>query len=78
MKNKKYEFTGEKKEIGSVKLKRIRRLSDGEIGGWIEREENLSHDGDCWVAGEASVFESARVFGSASVSGSARVYGDII
>jgi dUTPase len=27
----------------------------GEIGGWIENEDNLSHCGDCWVYGDAEV-----------------------
>ena len=42
---KKYEFTGETKEYGGVSLKRIRRLSDKLLGGWIEKESNLSQDG---------------------------------
>ena len=50
---KKYEFTGETKVIndwrGEVTLHRIRaviefkNVSVGDIGGWIEKEENLSH-----------------------------------
>jgi hypothetical protein len=34
---KKYEFTGEEKECYGFTLKQIRRISDGEIGGWIEK-----------------------------------------
>src|SRR5690606_31319726 len=40
----------------------------GELGGYIEKEENLSQDGDAWV------YENARVFGNARISGNARVY----
>ena len=47
---KKYELTGETKEIGGVTLHRIRALIDipehyvkaGDLGGWIEAERNLS------------------------------------
>ena len=49
----KYEFTGETKTIDFcgrfITLKRIRRIKDGFIGGWIEKEENLSHKGICFV-----------------------------
>lgn len=66
---RKYEFTGE--TMGP--LRRIRRLSDGEIGGWIERERNLSHYGDARVSGDARVYGHARVSGDARVSGNAQV-----
>ena len=38
---KKYEFTGETKEVFGRTLHRIKRLSDGLVGGWIESEDNL-------------------------------------
>ena len=73
---KKYEFTGDVKEIDGVKLRRIRAVRDfgmvkaGELGGWLEKEDNLSHEGSAWVYG------SARVYGSANVCDNATVYGD--
>ena len=73
---KKYEFTGEIKVKFGVTLKRIRAIIDfgnvkkGEIGGFIEKEENLSHENSAWIYG------NARVYGDAEVSGNARVYGD--
>ena len=79
---KKYEFTGETKVIFGTTLHQIiavRDFSDvasGEIGGWIEKEENLSHDGNAWVYGNAQVYGNACVYGNAWVSGNARVYGD--
>ena len=72
---KKYEFTGETKTIDTITLKRIKRLSDGRLGGWIEKEENLSQEGACWVFDEAQVSGSARVYDSSWVSGSALVSG---
>jgi carbonic anhydrase/acetyltransferase-like protein (isoleucine patch superfamily) len=87
---RKYEFTGETKDIHNCIVRQIRLISDGEIGGWIESEKNLSHEGDCWigenacVTGNARVSHNARVFGDAFVSGSAwvsdnaRVSGDAI
>ena len=58
------------------KLYRVRALRDfahvikGDVGGYIESEGNLSHDGNAWVHG------NARVYGDACVSGNALVYGD--
>lgn len=73
---KKYEFTGETKAVNGRILRRIRRLSDGEIGGWIEHEQNLSHEGTCWVADDAKVFANARVYDDALVCGNVSVYGN--
>ena len=48
---RKYEFTRETKEAGFRTLHRIRAVINfgdvkvGDLGGFIEREENLSHDG---------------------------------
>ena len=79
---KKYEFTGETKDFCGVELHRIRALKDfgyvdaGDLGGWIEKEENLSHDGGCWVSDDAQVSGDARVYGNAWVSGDAWVSDD--
>lgn len=77
-------------------LRRIRALRDipsigvkaGDYGGWVQSEDNLSQDGDCWL------FENSRAFGqsrvkenavlhysswaseSAVVSGNAELLGD--
>ena len=68
---KKYEFTGETKQVGffgNITLKRIRATMEfgiikiGDLGGWIEKEENLSHKGDAWVYGNAKVWGNAKVF----------------
>lgn len=61
---KKYELTGEPNDHG---LRRIRQLSDGALGGWIESEENLSQEGSCWVYGDARVYGNARVSGNGDI-----------
>ena len=80
---KKYEFTGETKEIvlpyRKVVLHRIRAITDfgtvkvGDLGGWIEKEENLSHEGNAWVRGDAKVYGDAEVYGNAEVCDNAEV-----
>lgn len=65
--NRKYEFTEETMLVGERLLHRIKALRDfgdvrkGDIGGWIEGQENLSHDDDCWVYGNARVYGKAEV-----------------
>lgn len=78
---KKYEFTGETKELYGRTLNRIRAIKDfgnvdkGELGGWIEKEENLSHEGNCWVYDDAMAYDDAEVGGNAKIYGSSKVYG---
>ena len=72
---KKYEFTGETIEYKGRILKRIRRISDGLVGGWIEKEENLSHYGSCFIYDDAKVFDAAMVYGNAEVFDNAEVFG---
>ena len=78
---KKYELTDETKRLvnGRV-LHRIKALMDfgdvkkGELGGWVEKEFNLSQDKGCWVGGNAYVYGDARVCDNAQVCDNARVY----
>ena len=70
---KKYEFTVEEIQHEGITLKRIRRLNDGKLGGFIQTEENLSHDGGCWVSETARVYGNAKVYGDARISGNAEV-----
>ena len=79
---KKYRLTDETIEFSGVKLHRIEALKDlsvvkkGDKGGFVQSEKKLSHDGDCWIFGNANVFGDANVFGSAKVYGDANVFGD--
>ena len=79
---KKYELTAESiVKFGRV-LFRIKALvafgdvEEGELGGFIEKEENLDQSGNAWVSGDAQVYGNARVYGNAQVSGNAWVYGN--
>ena len=80
---KKFELTSEFiTNIFGVKLFRIKALvgfgnvEKGELGGYVEKEENLSHGGNAWVYGNARVYGNAEVCGDAKVCGNAWVYGD--
>lgn len=56
-------------------LKAVCNISPGILGGFIESEDNLSQEGDCWVAEEAAVYGHSIVIENAWVGGSSRVYG---
>lgn len=64
---KKYELTAEFIEQWGKKLFRIKALISfgsveaGELGGYVEKEDNLAQDGDAWVC------DNARVYGNAWV-----------
>ena len=83
MKNKKYELLKDDAitSFGRT-LYRIKATTDfgdvekGELGGYIEKEENLSHLGNAWVTGNARVSDDAWVTGNARVSGNAWVTGN--
>ena len=59
-------------------LKNFGDVKAGDLGGWIEKESNLSHYGNAWVSDNAKVFGDARVFGDAQVFGDTWVYGDAV
>ena len=80
---KKFELTDQTLILpdGTV-LHRIRATANfgtvqaGELGGYIENEDNLSQTGNAWVYGDAQVYGYAQVYGDARVYGYAQVYGD--
>lgn len=88
---KKYEFTNDVRFMpNGVVLRRIRAVRDigpspswrhvraGALGGYIHSEENLSHEGDCWVDEGSMVYEDASVKEDAIVRGEAVVRGEAI
>ena len=67
----KYKFTGITKEVYGRTLNQIvcvttfASIKSGEIGGYIEKEANLSQDGNAWVCGNAWGCGNAKVCGEA-------------
>ena len=85
---KKFELTTEFiTNMFGIKLFRIKALVEfgnvkaGELGGYVEKEENVSQDGNAWVygnakvSGNAEIYGNAWIYGNAKVSGNAKVYG---
>lgn len=84
---KKYMLTDEFKYVDNVKVFRIQALQSfgnitaGELGGFVQSEENLSQNGKCWIYDEACamhksiVADDATLKDNATISGAAVVQG---
>ena len=81
---KKYELTTKTKNVSGKTLYRIIALDDikvnpfltvheGELGGFVEGEHNLSQTGNAWVDGSACVSGKALVTDKAWVHGEAQI-----
>ena len=81
---KKYELTKETIQFEGKILYRIRALKAfkagfgnakvGDLGGYVESEDNLSQEDNCWIYDEAKVFDKAKIYGNALVGDEAEVY----
>ena len=58
-----------------VALKDFADVKAGDKGGYVESEDNLSHDGAAWVYDNAQVFDKAKVSDNAQVKDNAHVHG---
>ena len=58
-------------------------VENGQIGGYIEKESNLSHFGECWVYdnakvyGEAKVYDNAKVFENAIICDNVKLHDNV-
>lgn len=81
---KKFVLTKETYSINNRTLYRIKAIKNfsnikkGDLGGFVEKEENLSHSGICWIYDNACVYGDAGVFEKASIHDNARIKGHAI
>lgn len=80
MEDKKYELVHETvHKFYSIPMYRIRALKDfsdvkkGDLGGYVESEENLSQLGNCWIYDDSIVGLGSAVLNNAIVRGSSRI-----
>lgn len=83
---KKYEFTGETKAVnffGNITVRRIRAkkmfpspmlMKANDLGGWIQKVENLSHKGNAWIVENAMIYDNAQVYGNAGACDNAKIF----
>ena len=86
---KKYELTNEaivfnKKILYRIKaIKNFGNVKQGDLGGFVESENNLSHFGSTWihdnakVYGNAQIYDYAQIYGNVKIYGNAQIHGDV-
>lgn len=78
---KKFELTKNTIEYFGTILYQIKALKDfgdvkkGDLGGYIEKENNLSQEGSSWVSGNAKISGDAKISGNAKIWGDAEIWG---
>lgn len=73
--NKKYELISA--ENGLFRIKALCNFDDikqGDLGGLVDNENNLSHYGNCWIYPDALVADSAHICGNTKVKDNSVVY----
>lgn len=76
--DRKYELI-ESNIRGLHRIKALRDFGDvkkGDVGGYVENEYNLSHDGECWIYDGAAVYENATVWNDVRIREKVRIYGN--
>lgn len=89
---KKYELTVESKKVKSpfgivTEVFRVKALKDfecpipiakGDLGGWIESENNLSQEGNCWIMDNAICLGNGKITENVLVGGVAVIDNEIL
>ncbi len=53
-------------------------VKKGTLGGYVQKEENLSHEGNCWVFDKAKVFDDARALDDSFITDESMVFGNAV
>lgn len=76
---KKYELIKAEDEMYQIKaLRDFGDVKKGDLGGFVEKENNLSHLGNCWIYDRASVYGDAYICNNAKIKDGACVIGSAI
>lgn len=89
MENRKYELTEETIQINGRTLYRIRAMKSfctiimhivnkGDLGGYVERESNLSQKGECWIFPDCAAMDNASVCDHAIINDNSVVRGNTV
>ena len=81
---KKYKLSNNTIKYKGITLHRIEALKNfgdvkaGDLGGFVESENNLSQDGNCWIYDDSKVCNRAKVLDNAALYDSASIYENAI
>lgn len=74
---KDYITVGDRRLYRIVAVRDVNRdVKKGALGGYIEKEANLSHEGECWVHSDAMVYGNARLYDNVRVGDRETVFGN--
>jgi hypothetical protein len=82
MAEKKYRLTEDTIIVNGRTLYRIQALLDfgnvkmGDIGGYVQSEDNLFHHNDAWIYDNAKVYDMALLTDDAKIYGKTEIYGN--
>lgn len=82
MNKNKFVLTEVTRECSGIVLHQIKairsfgNIKKGELGGWVEKEENLNQSDNSWVYDNACVYGNARIYNDAHISDNAYVFGE--
>lgn len=74
---KKYELIEQKNGLCQVRaLRDFSWVSKGSLGGYVQSEKNLSHEGNCWIDPRGVVLENAVVSENAYIGADSVINGN--
>lgn len=50
------------------------KVKAGDLGGYVEKEQNLSHDGKAWICDDAKIWGNAKICDDASVFSTEHIF----
>ena len=57
-------------------IKDFAKVKSGDKGGWVQSENNLDQEGNCWLYREAKSYDTSYITDDVEVFGNAEIYGD--
>lgn len=87
---KKYRLTSETISYDGHMLHRIqcvnsffashfnKTITEGELGGFVESDANLSQEGECWVDKDSMVYGNAEICGNAFITHNSVIHGNAL
>lgn len=66
---------------GAYRIRALRDFGDvqkGMLGGYVEEESCLSHEGDCWIYGNSFVGKNCRIKDHSKVYENTRITGEVV
>ena len=74
----KYTYWNDRKIYRIRALKSFGDVKEGQLGGYVEKESNLSHGGNCWIYKRSKVYGNAILENNASITDDVEVSGSAI